>query len=89
VKIKPDKESALGAWSIVCEACPLLPHLKALNMEPRPCVHGIQTNVQGAIPMGQCEFYVKDTLHDDGGATTLECTKEGPRDIRRDSGQSD
>lgn len=48
-----DKE--MGFWHFESKNCPLLPHLKALGEKPRPCVSGLATNVQGAVPIGSCD----------------------------------
>lgn len=54
------------------------PHLEALNMKPKACVAGIQTNVQGAVPLSQCEHYEKDSIKSEGKKKlTLQCTKAG------------
>jgi hypothetical protein len=54
-------DKGLG-WHLTCKECPLLPHLKALKEEPRDCVGGIMTNAQGAVVLGQCEYYVLDSF---------------------------
>lgn len=78
VSLRADKDSCVGAWEITCEQCPMLPHLKALNMKPKACVAGIQTNVQGAVPLSQCEHYEKDSIKSEGiKKLTLKCTKAG------------
>jgi hypothetical protein len=78
VSLRADKGSCVGAWEITCEQCPLLPHLKALDMKAKPCVAGIQTNVQGAVPLSQCEHYEKDSIKSEGKKVlTLKCTKAG------------
>lgn len=74
VKIIEDENSIIGAWEIICETCPLLPHLKALNQPPRPCIAGMQTNMQGAIPLNRCEFYGEDSIVGAGeGKAVLLC----------------
>jgi hypothetical protein len=77
VKISNDQDSLLGAWEITCDTCPLLPHLNALNQPPRPCIAGISTNMQGAIPLNRCEFYQHDSVVGDGpGKAVLLCSHE-------------
>lgn len=62
----------IGAWSIKCKDCPLLPHLKALKQKEKCCVAGLITNVQGPVPLARCEhFGGDDTLKDD--PLSLEC----------------
>lgn len=51
----------MGFWSIVCPDCPLAPHLKALELEARPCISGMSTNCQGAVPLASCKHYEKDS----------------------------
>lgn len=63
----------IGSWGLYCDDCPLLPHLKALGMKPKACVSGIQTNCQGAIPMGACEHYQKDSAKSQDGKDVIEC----------------
>ena len=70
------KDNPLGAWEIVCDTCPLRPHLEALNMKPKTCAAGIQTNCQGAVPLSQCEYYVKDSIESEGKRLTLLCRKQ-------------
>ena len=73
--------SGNGFWSITCQECPLLPHLKALGQKSRPCASGMSTNVQGAIPLQHCEHYVKDSAAtDDGKTVTVECGHKEPSD---------
>ena len=57
-------DKGLG-WHMICEECPLLPHLKALKKEARYCQGGIITNVQGPVPLTICEYYVKDSFQED------------------------
>ena len=72
------KDNPLDVWEIICDACPLRPHLKALDMKVEPCVAGIQTNVQGAVPLSHCEHYEKDSIKSEGKKVlTLKCTKAG------------
>lgn len=73
VTVVEDANSCIGAWEIICEECPLLPHLQALNQKPRPCIKGFSTNMQGAIPTGQCEHYQKDSI-EGGESLTLKCS---------------
>lgn len=73
VSLRADKDSFVGAWEIACEQCPMRPHLEALNMKPKACLAGIQTNVQGAVPLSQCEHYEKDSITSEG-VLTLKCT---------------
>lgn len=76
VKVSKEKKSPLGAWSIVCDSCPLLPHLKALGKNPERCGFGITTNMQGPVVMGTCKHYQKDSIVADGKKLTVECTRE-------------
>lgn len=70
-----DPDSCIGAWDVTAETCPLSPHLAALNMPPRSCIGGIQTNMQGAVVLGQCEHYIKDTFHENAvGCLILKCS---------------
>lgn len=75
VKISKEKNPSLGAWSIICDSCPLLPHLKALDKEPEKCGYGITTNAQGPVVMGVCKHYQKDSIVADEKKLTVECTR--------------
>lgn len=82
VSLLADKTSIVGAWEIICQECPLGPHLEALNMKPRACVAGIQTNMQGAVPLSQCEHYVKDSIKSEGKKSlTILCAKRANKEI--------
>jgi hypothetical protein len=64
-------------FRISCATCPLIPALKELDEEPRPCVSGIVTNVQGPVVMGTCKHYKPDSVSNGEGKTLwLECGKE-------------
>jgi hypothetical protein len=58
-------------WAMVCKECPLLPHLTALKEKPRDCQGGMMTNVQGAVPLGKCEYYVEDSFKDNVGSSMV------------------
>lgn len=75
VSVRLDKTNSLGAWEIICDDCPLKPHLEALGMKAKACSAGIQTNVQGAVPLAQCEHYEKDSIKSEGKKLTLMCRK--------------
>ena len=47
-------------WVIECEECPLKEALKLLNQQPKMCVSGIITNVQGCVTIANCEFLNRD-----------------------------
>lgn len=69
-------EEKRGIFSINCADCPLKPHLEALGMEPRPCVAGITTNVQGPVPIDTCEHYQQESIKLEENNLTINCTKE-------------
>lgn len=75
VRFQADKKSVVGAWQVVCDECPLKPHLEALGMKPKACIAGIQTNAQGAVPLAQCEHYEKDSIKNENKVLTLTCKK--------------
>lgn len=75
VKVVAEKGSIIGAWSLTCADCPLLPHLKALGEKPRDCAYGIQTRVQGAVTLGTCQHYEKESVKADGKKLTIGCQK--------------
>ena len=87
VSLRLDKESCLGEWEIICDNCPLKPHLAALGMKPKACAAGIQTNIQGAIPMAQCEHYEKDSIKSEGKMLTLTCRKQANDRTERPAGE--
>lgn len=76
VSLRFDKESCVGAWEIICDDCPIKPHLDALGMKPKSCAAGIQTNMQGAIPLAQCEHYENDSIKSEGETLKLTCRKQ-------------
>jgi hypothetical protein len=75
VKIQLDNTSCLGAWEVICDGCPLKPHLDALGMKPKACAAGIQTNIQGVLPLSKCEHYENDSINGDGDKLTIVCRK--------------
>ena len=74
VSLSADRKSCIGEWAVNCDTCPLLPHLKALGQEPRACTAGMQTNIQGAIPLATCEYLVKDSITKLKGKLYINCT---------------
>ena len=74
------QDDTVGSWRITCASCPLKPHTDALGMPPTACISGIETNMQGHLPLKQCEFYKRDSLAGSGeGADktlSIECLKE-------------
>lgn len=59
-------DNVIGAWEVKCQECPLNPQ--------KLCVMGIMTNLQGAVPLGECEHYVKNSAENanaSGGKPTL------------------
>lgn len=80
VRLDVDQGGLLGSWKLICDDCPLRPHLEALGMELRACSAGIQTNIQGAVPLKDCEHYVKDSVAMDGKRITVRCRKEANKD---------
>jgi len=64
-------------FRIDCADCPLSDALKTLGQEPRPCISGIMTNMQGPVTVGTCEHYKKDSIENtaDNGLS-IECGKE-------------
>lgn len=70
------KDEGIG-FSILCPDCPLLPALKTLGQNPRSCISGLMTNIQGPVPVGQCEYYQKDSItNDEGNRLSVDCGKE-------------
>jgi hypothetical protein len=64
-------------FRIDCADCPLSDALKTLGKEPRPCISGIMTNMQGHVPIATCEHYKKDSIENtDGNGLAIECGKE-------------
>ncbi len=76
VKISQEKDSIIGAWSIMCATCPLLPHLKALDKPAIACGSGIRTKIQGPVVMATCEHYAEESIDVTNGKVTIECGKE-------------
>lgn len=68
------KDNPLGAWELSCSTCPLLPHLVALKMKPVSCCAGIQTSIQGPVPLKTCDHYAKNSFVVEGKAYLIECT---------------
>lgn len=75
VRLSHEDGSIVGAWAITCDECPLKPHLEALGMKPQPCTAGIQTNMQGYVPLKDCKHYEKDSIKLEGKTLTLTCRK--------------
>ena len=70
------KDEGIG-FSISCADCPLLPALETLGQKPRPCVSGIMTNMQGPVPVAECEHYGKNSIaNEEGNRLSIECGKE-------------
>jgi len=88
VSVRLDKTNSLGSWEIICDACPLKPHLEALGMKAKACSAGIQTNVQGAVPLAQCEHYEKDSIKSEGKKLTLMCRKHANDQAQRPEAES-
>lgn len=63
--IKPvvDNDSPLGSWGLIAEGCPMHVHQDAIGAKREECMNGIQTNMQGAIPLGSCK-HAKGFAHD-------------------------
>lgn len=70
-------EGDTGIFQIACAECPLLPSLTELGMEPRACINGIMTNMQGAVQLGQCEHYKQNSIQvgDDDNGLIITCMK--------------
>lgn len=63
-----EKGSPLGAWGMESPTCPMHKHQDAIGAKREECVKGIQTNMQGPIPISQCKYAAKldyDNLHVD------------------------
>lgn len=73
VSLQADSDSAVGAWQLLCDQCPLKAHLRALGMKARPCAAGIQTKLQGYVPLKTCDHYVKDSLQSTDKQLSLLC----------------
>lgn len=68
-------EDGIG-FSIGCDDCPLLPALQTLGQKPRPCASGIMTNMQGHVPIAECEHYAKDSIgNEPSGKLSINCNK--------------
>jgi hypothetical protein len=64
------------SFSISCRDCPLLPALETLGQNPRPCISGLITNMQGFVPVAECEHYQKDSIDSQGAQNlSVECRK--------------
>jgi hypothetical protein len=66
-------EGDAGIFSIECQECPLKLHTDALGQKAPSCVHGIITNMQGAIPLGTCKHYEKDSIVVEGKTLVILC----------------
>lgn len=56
-KLEPvvDENSPLGSWGLVADTCPMHPHQDIIGAKHEECMKGIQTNMQGAIPLSTCK----------------------------------
>lgn len=71
-------EGEAGIFGIDCSTCPLKVHTDALGQKAPDCVHGIITNMQGAIPMGTCKYYEKDSIATEGKTLEILCAAPVP-----------
>ena len=75
VKMKVEKKSPIGAWEIFCPTCPMHPMQDALESKRSNCVAGMSTNMQGAIPLGNCK-HVRNKTWD---KLEVECAFQMPK----------
>jgi hypothetical protein len=84
VKLKTNKD-AIGSWECNAIECPLIPHLKALNQKKRSCIAGISTNLQGPVPLSECEHLMKtvgnDSVFEQDGKLHIRCKYTSPNPI--------
>lgn len=66
-------EGDAGIFGITCSTCPLKVHTDALGQKPPTCINGIITNMQGAVPLGTCKHYEKDSIANAGKTLTIMC----------------
>lgn len=50
-----DQNSAIGAWHLISDTCPMHVHQDAIGAKHEHCMAGISTNMQGDIPLGKCK----------------------------------
>lgn len=74
VRIDIDKDSYGQPWSVRCDTCPMKPHTDALGQAAPICASGLITNLQGAVPVNMCKRYAKESIRNDDGALTVECS---------------
>ena len=74
VRIDMDKDAYGQPWAIRCDECPMKPHTDALGQAAPICASGLMTNLQGAVPVHMCKHYAKESIRNDSGALTVECS---------------
>lgn len=73
VRIDIDPNAYGEPWAVFCDECPKKPHADALGLAAPKCAAGLMTNIQGAVPVHQCDHYVKESIRNDNGVITVEC----------------
>jgi len=72
-------QKSLGVFNISCPDCPLNVHADALGVKRKDCVAGMVTNMQGHVPIHQCEHYKKDSIaNEPEKQLSIICGKEKP-----------
>lgn len=73
IEFVKEHSSVTGAWQVLCDACPVIPHLDALGMKRRACMAGITTTEKGCVSMDHCEHYERFSFSNT--FATIKCAK--------------